>query len=331
MRTNRVLISFPVLTVLLLLLLIVHLNSGSVNLPFGELLNALFRFEPDNSNHILAVEFRIPRAAMAILSGAGLSVCGMLMQTLFRNPLAGPYILGINSGASLAVATGILSGTAFLHSDVGIIGLSLTGAFLSGLLILGISGYVRSNVSLLLIGIMIGSFISALTALIQSVSTAESIKNFMMWGLGSLQMTEFQQLPVIGGVFAIGLMLTLTVTRALNALVLGEDAARSLGIRVKRIRLMLIVITALLAGLITAFCGPIAFVGMAIPNLTRMFLKTQDHRKLLWANVLAGAGFMLFCDILCMSAERMVHIPINVITSLIGAPFIVYIIFRRLA
>lgn len=324
--------------IILLLLLVtapiaslVHLTSGTIYVDLATFFEAVFDFEADNSQHILAREFRIPRTAMAIFSGSALAVCGMLMQTLFRNPLAGPYILGINSGASLAVATGILSGFSFFSFELSTVFLAFIGALLSGLLILGVSGFVRNNVSLLLVGIMIGSFTSALTSVVQTISTAESVKGFMMWGMGSLQLTEFHHLPLIGTLFLFGMLLSLISIRPLNALVLGDEAATTLGIRIKWVRLILIVITALLAGLITAFCGPIAFVGMAIPNLCRILFNSQDHFKLFWANLLCGALFMLICDLISISLEQYVLLPINAITSILGAPFIIYIIIRRMA
>jgi iron complex transport system permease protein len=229
------------------------------------------------------------------------------------------------------VATGLLTGFSFLNTNLGVVTLSLIGAFVFGLIILGLSTFVRNTVSLLLVGIMLGSFTSAITSLIQSISSPESLKNFMMWGMGSLQATEFDQIPLIFVVFIIGIALTSLLMKPLNALVLGEEAALSLGIPVKRTRIILIGITALLAGCITAYCGPIAFVGLAIPNLCRILFRTQDHTTLLLSNILLGSIFMLFCDILIQSLEHQLVLPINVITSIIGAPFVVFIILKRMA
>lgn len=308
-----------------------HLVAGQIDIRLGDHMNAWIDFDAENTKHLLVREFRFPRLLMAILSGSALSVSGMLMQTLFRNPLAGPYILGINSGASLAVATGLLTGFSFLESDLGLVSLALIGAVIFGFIILSFSVFTKNSLSLLLIGIMLGSFTSAITQLIQSVSSAESIKNFMLWGMGSLQQVELGQTPVIILVFFVGIVLTIFLIKPLNAMILGDDAAFSLGIHIKKTRILTIITTAILAGLITAFCGPIAFVGLAIPNLSRMLFRTQDHFTLLFANLLLGSIFMVLSDIIVQSMEHELVIPINVITSIIGAPFVVFIILKRLA
>lgn len=331
MITKRTQLIFAILAILLPLTAGWHLAAGQIEIGIGEQINAWVDFDPRNTQHLLVREFRFPRMIMAIISGSALAISGMLMQTLFRNPLAGPYILGINSGASLAVATGLLTGFSFLQSDLGLVSLALIGAIIFGFVILSFSVFLRNSLSLLLIGIMLGSFTSAITQLIQSMSSAESIKNFMLWGMGSLQQVELDQTPLIILVFLLGVVLTAFLIKPLNALILGDDAAFSLGINVYRTRILSIVATALLAGLITAFCGPIAFVGLAIPNLSRIIFKTQDHFTLLFANILLGALFMLSSDILIQYLESQVVIPINVITSIIGAPFVVFIILKRLA
>lgn len=331
MISRRNILILSVFAVLLPLAAGWHLFSGQIQIGMGDQLNAWINFDSQNTEHLLVREFRFPRMIMAIFSGSALAVSGMLMQTLFRNPLAGPYILGINSGASLAVATGLLTGFGFLQSELGLVSLALLGAMIFGLIILSFSVFLKNSLSLLLIGIMLGSFTSAITQMIQSVSTAESIKNFMIWGMGSLQQVELDQLPLISLIFIFGVISSAYLVKPLNAFILGEDAAFSLGINVKRTRILVILATAILAGLITAFCGPIAFVGLAIPNLSRIIFKTQDHFTLLFSNLLLGALFMLGSDILIQNLEASVVIPINVITSIIGAPFVVIIILKRLA
>lgn len=308
-----------------------HLSSGQIEISIIEQIKAIFQFDSNNPSHILVREFRIPRVLTATLCGASLAISGMLMQTLFRNPLAGPYILGINSGASLAVATGLLSGFGFMHSDLGIVSLALIGSFVFGALILFFSFFLRNSISLLLIGIMIGSFTSALTTLIQSLSSADSLKIFLFWGMGSVQKVEIGQIPFYLFFFVIGVIVSLSLIRSLNALVIGEEASLNLGISVKKVRILIILVVAILSGVTTAYCGPIAFVGLAIPNLCRMIFRTQNHRILIFANLTLGAVFMLLCDILAQYLEYFTPIPINVITSLIGAPFIIFIIFRKLA
>ncbi len=316
--------------VLLPVLAYLHLTIGQIQLSSADFYNAIFNYNDRETGQLLVREFRFPRLIMAIVAGSSLAVAGMLMQTLFKNPLAGPYVLGINSGASLAVATGMLTGFNFLQTDLGIVSLALIGAFVFGLVILLFSSFLRNSVSLLLVGIMIGSFTSAITALMQSISSAETLKSFTMWGMGSLQQVELDQTGLILIIYLIGIVLSFLLIKALNTLVLGEDAAQLLGINTKTIRILIVSVTALLAGLITAYCGPIAFVGLAIPNLSRIIFRTQDHLWLLLANILLGAHFMLFCDILIQQFEHILLIPINVITSIIGAPFILFVIVKRM-
>lgn len=308
-----------------------HLSIGQIQLSSADFYNALFNYNDSETGQLLVREFRFPRLVMAIVAGSSLAIAGMLMQTLFNNPLAGPYVLGINSGASLAVALGTLSGISFFSSNFGLIGLALIGALVFGFIVLGFSLFVRNSLSLLLVGIMIGSFTSAITSLLQTISSADSLKVFTIWGMGSLQQVELSQLGIITLFFIIGLFLSFFLIKPLNALVLGENASLLLGIPVKNLRVIIIIITALLAGLVTAFCGPIAFVGLAIPNLCKMLFKTQQHLVLLLGNILLGALFLISCDILVQGLEPFILVPINVITSIVGAPFVIFIILKRLA
>lgn len=268
--------------------------------------------------------------AMAVLSGGALAVSGMLMQTLFNNPLAGPYVLGINSGASLVVALTLLTGIPFFTSDLGLITGALLGSFLFGSVILLFSVYVRSHISLLLIGLMISSFVGAVITTLESISAAEQLKSFTFWSFGSLQQTTFDQLPIILGSIGLGITGSFFLSKPLNAMVLGEVSAKTLGVPIRALRISVITITAVLTGTITAFCGPIAFVGLAIPNLTRMLFRTQNHQYLLIGNLLIGSIFMLTCDTIIQILEPYVVLPINALTSLIGAPFVVYIILKKL-
>jgi iron complex transport system permease protein len=308
-----------------------HLLSGQVPIQLSDFWNAWFDFDPSETTHLLVREFRFPRMIMAIVAGGALALGGMMMQTLFRNPLAGPYILGLNAGAGLAVATGLLTGFSFMKSDLGIISLALLGAVLSGLVILGFSTFLRNSVSLLLVGIMLGSFASAITSIVQTLSTGESIKSLLLWGMGSLQNVQLDQIPTILVFFLIGILAAALLIKSLNALTLGDEVALSLGINIRRSRILLIVVTALLSGLVTAFCGPIAFIGLAIPNVCRMLFKTQDHLVLLAGNLILGALFLLLCDSIVQLFESSLIIPINALTSILGAPFIVFIIVKRMA
>ena len=319
-----------ILVTLLPIIAFIHLSSGAISIGFSDFYSALTNFDAQSTNQLIIKEFRFPRLIMGIIAGGGLSVAGLLMQTLFNNPLAGPNILGINSGASLFVAFSLMSGVPFFSSDFGTIISALLGAFAFGLLILAFSMVVKSNVSLLLIGIMLGSFTGAFVSILQAVSNPEDLKMFIMWAMGSLQQVEFSQLPIIFIFFLAGLISCLFVVKSLNTLVLGENQALMLGIKVKYIRIFLIAITAILTGLITAFCGPIAFVGLAVPNIVKLLFKTQSHRTLLIGSLLVGSIFLLICDIFVQLVESTIHIPINAITSIIGAPFVIVIVLKRL-
>lgn len=329
LRRHKILL--VILTIALPLIAAGHLFAGQITISLNEYASALFSYDEESTHQIIARQIRFPRMIIAALSGAGLSIAGLLMQTLFNNPLAGPYVLGINSGASLLVALSFMTGIPLLSTELGVVSSAFIGAFLFGVIILVFSYWVKSRISLLLIGLMLGSFTSAIVYILQMASTSEELKAFTMWTMGSLQHVELNQIPLILVVFTIGFVLSLLVVKPLNILVLGESDAKLLGLNFKSVRLVLISITAILTGIITAYCGPIAFVGLAIPNLVRIVLKTQNHLPLLLATALMGAIFVLFCDVCIQLLEAHVHIPINAFTSLLGAPFVVFIVLKRLA
>jgi len=305
------------------------LISGDIDTNFKDVYNALFHYSNEDINQVIIREIRFPRIVMAIVSGAGLSVAGMLMQTLFQNPLAGPYVLGINAGSSLLVALGILSGVGFFSTEIGLIGSALLGAFVFGLFILFTSTFIRSQISLLLFGVMLGSFISSIIAILEVSSHAESLKAFMLWSMGSLQGVSTHQIPIIVMVILLGCVLSYLIVKPLNVLALGEEECRLMGYNIQTLRVSIIFVTALFAGTITAYCGPIAFVGLAIPNLTRMLFRTQNHFVLTTANIIFGALFLLTCDIVIQQISGFILVPINALTSLIGAPFVIYILIRK--
>lgn len=324
-------------SVLILLLLIclpvaaiIHLSVGQIDISLNDFWQAITNFDEHFSNEIIAREIRIPRLTMALIAGASLSVVGLLMQTLFNNPLAGPYVLGINSGSSLFVALSIMTGVPFFTSEFGIILNALIGAFLFGLVILFFSRIVRTQIALLLVGLMLGSFISAFVSFIQSASDAQELKVFTLWALGSLQKVEFVQLPLIILFAIIGIVGAFLLVKQLNILVLGDHEAKLMGVNMKKVRFIIIIITAILTGLVTAFCGPIAFVGLAVPNLVRILFKTQQHFVLISASLLMGALFLIICDIVIQLAEPYFLLPINVLTSIIGAPMVIFFILNRL-
>lgn len=327
---KRDLFLFFSLSLILALAIILHLFSGQIQITLNEFWTALINFDEENTQHIIAREFRIPRMSMALLAGAGLSISGMLMQTLFNNPLAGPYVLGINSGSSLFVAFSMMSGLSFFQSDLGIITTALLGAFVFGLVILGFSLFVKSHISLLLIGLMLGSFTGSIISILQTFSTAQELKAFTMWTMGSLQNVQLHQLPIILLLFILGIFLCLFLIKPLNVLVIGEKTASVLGLNIKMIRIATIGVTALFTGLITAFCGPIAFVGLAVPNLTRYLFRSQSHGKLVLANLFIGAIFLVLSDTIIQLLEYKIQLPINAFTSIIGAPLIIMIVLKRL-
>lgn len=308
----------------------IHLVSGQIEVSFASFYHSIVQYDSNDTTQVLVREFRIPRLFMALMAGAGLSLSGMLMQTLFKNPLAGPYVLGINAGASLLIAISLMTGIQFFKSNFGLIGTAFIGAFGAGLLMMSVAQRLRSQISLLLVGLMFGSFTAAFVSIIESFAGAESLKSFSMWSMGSLQQVEFSQLGPIIMVFSIGLFFSFLLVKPLNLLVIGEHPAQLLGLPIKTTRMAVLFLTAVFAGMITAFCGPIAFVGIAIPNLTRILFQTTNHRDLILGNVLIGAIFLVLIDAFIQVIEGYLTIPLNALTSLIGAPFVVFLLMRKL-
>jgi iron complex transport system permease protein len=304
--------------------------AGQIEISFASFFDSFWNYNAKNTVHLLVREFRIPRLFMAMFAGAGLSLSGMLMQTLFKNPLAGPYVLGINSGASLLIALSLMTSVQFFQSNFGLIGTALIGAFAAGLLMMAVAQRLKSQISLLLVGLMFGSFTSAIVSILESFAGAESLKSYTMWSMGSLQQVEFGQLGFIFLIFSVGIAASFLLVKPLNMLVIGEKPAVLLGLPIKSIRMFILLLTALFAGLITAFCGPIAFVGIAIPNLTRILFQTSNHRYLIIGNCFIGAIFLLLTDAFIQVLEGHISIPLNAITSIIGAPFIVFLLMRKL-
>ncbi len=318
-----------ILFALLVLLTILHLQEGEVSVTFSDAWNSLFSFDASNPFQIVFRELRLPRTSIALLAGAGLSIAGLLMQTFFNNPLAGPSILGISAGSSLFVALAIMTGFTLFSSAFGIISAAVFGAFIYSLFLLIFSRFVRSNVSLLIIGIMLGSFTNALIQVIESMSDVNALKAFTIWGFGSLQQVSFDQLPVIFFCFLGALGLLLFLVKPLNAYVLGEERAAQLGISVARVKILVICCVAVFTGLITAYCGPIAFIGLAVPNMVKMRYKTSNHWYLISASALFGALLLLVCDILLLKLEAVIALPLNSITSLFGAPVVIWILLKN--
>ena len=325
MRKNTYI--FIGLTLLLIVLAVLDTCSGSVWI-------SPFRLLPiANSQSPIAnilLHLRLPKMITAILAGASLSVAGLMMQTLFRNPLAGPYILGVSSGASLGVAlvTMVSSGIGYRISDIGVIsGAAIVGSILVMLLVMLIAKRIRSNVTLLIVGMMVGNIAGALVNMIQNFANPDSLKLFIVWTLGSLGGVSWDELPALAFGILLAFLLVLMLIKPLNGLLLGEDYARGLGINVERTRWMMVVASCLLAGSVTAFCGPIAFIGVAVPHIARGVFATGNHRLTVPASALIGANILLVCDILCNLGTY--SLPISTMSALFGAPIILWIILKK--
>lgn len=312
---------YIVLCLLFIVLLCLDICSGSVWLsPFDSSLTAL--------EEQILIDIRLPKALTAIIAGISLSIAGLMMQTLFRNPLAGPYTLGVSSGATLGVAI-ITMCSIWLttHTALFLPLAACIGAAVVLLLVIAVSKRVTNNVSLLIVGMMFGSIASALVNVLQNFSNPDSLKLFIVWTLGSLHSVGWSDMPFLLGVVLCGLIIVLCVLKPLNGLLLGEDYARGLGIHVGRTRFLIVLATGLLAGGVTAFCGPIAFIGVAVPHIARGILKSSNHRHTIPLSALIGACLLLACDILCSLA--IYPLPISTVSALFGAPIIIWIIMKR--
>ena len=323
---------------LLVILAIMNISLGSVYIPFQKILATLMGQSIENEGwQNIIIQFRLPKAITAILVGSGLGISGLLMQTLFRNPLAGPFVLGISSGASLGVAIAILAGMTFGFSltQMGIGGswiLTISaslGAILVLLVVILVSLKVKDSMSLLIIGLMFGSATSAIVTVLQFFSKAESIQAYLVWTFGSLGGVTWQELQIFIPIVLFTLLAAFMLSKKLNALLLGDNYARSMGLNINNTRLLIIIATALLAGTITAFCGPIAFIGIAIPHITRLIFNTSNHKILFPMVVLCGAILMLICDIIAQIPGREYTLPINAVTSVFGAPLVIWLVVKR--
>ena len=328
---SRKTILFALLTVLLALLFLADLTFGSIRIPLSETINVFFGKSTNNIYSEILLNFRLPKAITAILAGAALSVAGLMMQTLFRNPLADPYILGVSSGASLGVAIVMMAAAAlpvaFISSGWGLVVAAIIGAALVLLLVVGVSYKVQNSVSLLIIGIMFGTIASSLVSVLQYFSNPDAIKLFIMWNMGSLSAVTWEYLQILLPVILAGLLLAFMLTKRLNGLLLGENYARGLGIPITQTRILIVTATGILAGSVTAFTGPIAFVGVAIPHIARGLFRSAKHQYLMPASIVLGASLILICDIISQIPTH--TLPINTISALFGAPVIIWIIMKR--
>ena len=325
------------LLVLLAICFLLNISLGSVKVPLEDIVNSLSGGQASkNSWQIIIWNYRLPKAITAILVGMGLSISGLLMQTLFRNPLAGPDVLGLSSGASLGVAFVIL-GSAFMPSflsqfflsSYGMVLSSIIGSSLVLLAVLIVSQKLRDTMAILIVGLMFGSFASAIIGVLSYFSSAEELQKFTFWSLGSLGNQSWSNILILATTTFIGLILSAICIKPLNALLLGERYATSLGINYRKTRLLLIIATSILAGSITAFAGPIAFIGLAVPHIAKMIFQTSSHYILFWSTLLLGAITLLICDTVSQMPGSDFTLPINAITSIIGAPIVVWLLVRK--
>ncbi len=320
-------LKFILLLIVTAILFVADIAYGSVRIPISEL------FSNNELYHNIIYNFRLPKALTALITGAAISVAGLIMQTLFRNPLAGPYVLGVSSGASLGVAIFILAGSilpaTFVESGWGLVISATLGAILVLMMVLAVSFRVRQAVSLLIVGIMFGQLSGSLVTILQNSSDPDSLKLFVVWTFGSLSAVTWNYMWVMLPIVVVGLAIVFAIQKPLNALLLGENYAQGLGVNTSRTRLLIIIAIALLAGATTAFTGPIAFIGMAVPHLVRGLLKTSNHQLTIPGSVLIGASLLLLCDIVCQLPANGYTLPINAVSALVGAPIIIWIILKN--
>ena len=321
-----------------ILLFILNLFVGSVTIPFADLFNVFFGSEANLTVSTIVLDYRLPQAVTALFAGAALSVAGLLMQTLFRNPLADPSMLGISSGAGLGVAitilfTGILGGSALstmgIWSNLGVSLAAFVGATLVLMLILGFSSRVRNMTTLIIIGLMVSYLAGSLTDIMKFFSMKEDIHAFVIWGMGSFSAVGTSKLTFFSISIIIGLFASLFMSKNLNIILLGDLYAENLGVNVKRNNLFIILVSGYLTAIVTAYCGPIAFLGLAIPHLTRFIFKTSDHRILAPAVMLIGMVVSLLCNLVARMPGFEGNLPINAVTAFIGAPIVIWVILRK--
>ena len=322
---------------LVVVLLALNLLVGSIRIPASDVFNILLGNAPSAkpSWRYIVLESRLPQAITAMLCGGSLAVSGLMLQTAFRNALADPGIFGISSGAGLGVALVMLllggsfgAGSFSMSGYMAIIFAAFIGAMTVMLIIFFFSTLVKSDVMLLIIGIMIGYLSSSAIALLQFFATDEGVKSYMVWGMGSFGGVSMKHMPVFAAVTLLGMAGSLLLIKPLNALMLGDRYAENLGVSVRRVRNWLLVVTGLLTAITTAFCGPISFIGLAVPHITRLLLRTDNHRVLMPATILCGSVIALLCNVVCFLPGENGVIPLGAVTPLMGAPVIIYVIIK---
>jgi iron complex transport system permease protein len=334
---KRNLFLFSLLGLGLIALFFVNISFGSITIPFKEVYTSLTGGQASKSTwEYIIINYRLPKAITAVLVGMGLSISGLLMQTLFRNPLAGPDVLGLSSGASLGVAFMILGASVLpsflstlLLSSYSLVLASTLGSAIVLLAVLLVSQRLRDTMAILIVGLMFGSFTSAIVGVLTYFSSAEQLQKFTFWSMGNLGNLPWSSIQILSICVGLGLLLSAASIKPLNALLLGENYARSLGLNFKRSRLIILFATSILAGSITAFAGPIAFIGLAVPHIAKLIFQTSNHSVLYWSTLLLGAAIMLVCDVISQMPGMEVTLPINAITSLFGAPVVIWLLVRK--
>ena len=321
----------------IIVLFATSLIVGSVRIPLADVCDILFdKFEGKESWKYIVMENRLPQALTAMLCGASLAVCGLMLQTAFRNPLAGPDVFGISSGAGLGVAIvmlflgGSVSTTLFTVSGfLAILTSAFIGAIVVTMIILFLSTMVRNSVLLLIVGLMVGYVSSSAVALLNFFASEEGVKSYMIWGMGNFGGVSMDHMLLFALLCLVGIIASIFLIKPLNIMLLGTQYAESLGINIRQIRNLLLVTVGLLTAVTTAFCGPISFIGLAIPHISRLLFRTDNHQILLPGTVLTGAVIALFCNLICYLPGELGIIPLNAVTPLIGAPIIIYVIVKR--
>lgn len=327
-------VKFLILVGITIILFALNIFIGSVDIPSRAVWQVLMGEISDGPIRYIVLSSRLPQAITAILAGAALTVAGLLLQTAFRNPLAGPSVLGITSGGSLGVALVVL----FFGGSVSAAGYSwdgymaiLMGAFLGSVgimfLLLLFSVWLKNDMLLLIVGILVGYFTSSIITLLNFVSTAEGVQGYMMWGMGNFNGVSMQQLPLFGSLVGVGLIFAILMIKPLNVILLGENYAQNLGMNMHRVRNMLLLSTGVLTAVVTAYCGPVAFIGLAVPHIVRMIFRTANHSVIIPGCIVTGAAVGLLCCLLCVVPKDMVW-PLNGVTPLIGVPVIMYVILK---
>ena len=333
---NLIIIKYAVILIILIVLFVTDFFTGHTNIPIKELYNYLHPINEVSGNYAIIIsEFRIPRVIISVLAGAALSVAGLFMQTMFRNPLAGPYVLGISAGASLGVALLVLgAGSVFSNqlnfmSGTAIVLAASAGAALIMFLIVMISMRMSDILSILIIGILIAGIVGAIVSLLQFYAQDVNVKSFVVWTMGSLSAVSLSDIKIILPLVSILIFCSFFLSKYLNLMLPGDDFAISMGINIKIMRVIVFAVVSLLAGSVTAFCGPIGFIGIAVPHIARWIFNTVNHFVLVPATVIIGASFMLFGDLMTHALSNQGVLPINAVTAIIGAPFVVWIVIKN--